>query len=336
MAAFSVPLSSLCVSTMTSMVLAPSTGPADAVISVPPQIPDQALSPDVPPSFLSGFRVDGAPELEVVFGDSESYKQHVDRFFALDEAMDRTRSSFQKNVQAAQAALGRGRGRGGGGKAGKKCPVDKVARAYYGARRDGESYRALGSELESEHALVIQLDDMGETAALTPDYRWKVKQVTGRYRRAVVDLKEMRVSFLVQLGGELKHKGCRGAELIKRAGELVASGAPPDDSAEASEPELPVIPPRVKPGEEPKPVVPATTVTFYVDNRACPGSQAVFLDGALLGEVPARSKSAFQALAGHHALCLIGQGSNARCGDPGTLRSAFLHDGWSIGLHCAK
>jgi hypothetical protein len=326
MAAFSVPLSSLCVSTMTSMVLAPSTGPADAVVSVPPQIPDQALSPDVPPSFLSGFRVEGAPELEVVFGDSESYKQHVDRFFALDEAMDRTRSSFQKNVQAAQAALGRAR-------KSKRCPVDQVARAYYGARRDGESYRALGSELESEHGLITQLDDMGETAALTPDYRWKVKQVTGRYRRALIDLKEMRVAFLVQLGSELRHKGCRGADLVKRAGELVASGAPPDDE---SEPELPVIPPRVKPGEEPKPVVPATTVTFYVDNRACPGAQSVFLDGALLGEVPARSRSAFQALAGHHALCLIGKGSNARCGDPGTLRSAFLHDGWSIGLHCAK
>jgi hypothetical protein len=322
MAAFSVPLASLCVSTMTSMVLAPSTGPADAVVSAPPQVPDQALAPDVPPSFLSGFRAEGAPELEVVFGDSESYKQHVDRFFALDEAMDRARSSFQRNVQAALAALG---GRG------KKCPVDQVARAYYGARRDGESYRALGSELEGEHGVITQLDDMGETAALTPDYRWKVKQVTGRYRRAVVDLKEMRVEFLVQLGSELKHRGCRSAELVARAGELVASGAP----EEAAPVEI-AVPPRVRRGEEPKPVVPATTVTFYVDNRACPGAQRVFLDGALLGEVPAKSKSAFQALAGHHALCLIGSESAARCGDPGTLRNAFLHDGWSIGLHCMK
>jgi hypothetical protein len=321
MAAFSVPLSSLCVSTMTSMVLAPSTGPADAVVSAPPQIPDQALSPDVPPSFLSGFRVEGAPELEVVFGDSESYKQHVDRFFAIDEAMDRTRSSFQKNVQGALAALG--------GK-GKKCPVDGVARAYYGARRDGESYRALGSELEGEHGVITRLDDIGETAALTPDYRWKVKQVPGRYRRALVDLKEMRGAFLLQLGSELAHRGCKGAELVKRAGELVASGTPLEPP-----PKVVVVPPRVKPGEEPKPVVPATTVTFYVDNRACPGAERVFLDGALLGEVPAKSKSAFQALAGHHALCLIATDSNARCGDPGTLRNAFLHDGWSIGLHCA-
>lgn len=326
MAAFSVPLSSLCVSTMTSMVLAPSTGPADAVVAAPPEVPDQALSPDVPPSFLSGFRVEGAPELEVVFGDSESYKQHVDRFFALDEAMDRTRSSFQRNVQGALAALG---------SKGKKCPVDQVARAYYGARRDGESYRALGSELEGEHGVITQLDDMGETAALTPDYRWKVKQVSGRYRRAVVDLKEMRVEFLVQLGGELKHRGCRGAELVKRAGELVASGTPAEPPPEEVAVAVPV-PPRVRPGEQPRPVVPATTVTFYVDNQACPGAQQVFLDGALLGEVPARSRSAFQALAGHHALCLIGAESNTRCGDPGTLRNAFLHDGWSIGLHCMK
>jgi hypothetical protein len=328
MAAFSVPLSSLCVSTMTSMVLAPSIGPADAVVAAPPEIPDQALSPDVPPSFLSGFRVEGAPELEVVFGDSESYKQHVDRFFQIDEAMDRTRSSFQKNVQGALAGLG-------GKSQGKKCPLDQVARSYYGARRDGESYRALGAELEGEHGVISQLDDMGETAALTPDYRWKVKQVGGKYRRALVDLREMRIAFLVQLGSELKHRGCKGADLVKRAGELVASGAPSEPPPEEVAVAVPV-PPRVKPGEQPKPVVPATTVTFYVDNRACPGAEQVFLDGALLGEVPAKSKSAFQALAGHHALCLIGASSNARCGDPGTLRNAFLHDGWSIGLHCMK
>jgi hypothetical protein len=322
MAAFSVPLSSLCVSTMTSMVLAPSTGPADAVVSVPPQIPDQHVTADVPPSFLSGFRVEGAPELEVVFGDSQSYRQHVDRFFALDEAMDRTRSSFAKNVQAALRALAV--------KGKRTCPIDQVARPYYDARRDGDSYRALGAELESEQVLINQLDDMGETASLTPDYRWKVKQVGERYRRAVIDLKEMRVAFLVQLGSELKHRGCCSAALVKRAGELVASATPPDEPAGRD----PVRPP-LKPGQVPEPVVPATTVTFYVDNTKCPSKQQVFLDGSLLGEVPPKSKSAFQALAGHHALCLISGDSSARCGDPGTLRTAFLHDGWSIGLHCA-
>jgi hypothetical protein len=295
------------------------------VVAAPPEIPDQALSPDVPPSFLSGFRVEGAPELEVVFGDSESYKQHVDRFFALDEAMDRTRSSFQKNVQGAQAALG--------GK-GKKCPVDGVARAYYGARRDGESYRALGAELEGG----ARRHRRGSTTwarqrRLTPDYRWKVKQVTGRYRRAVVDLKEMRIAFLVELGSELKHRGCKGAVLIKRAGEAgrhrrtgrAASRGGRGRGAAAGQA-----------GRPAKPVVPATTVTFYGRQSSLPGAEQVFLDGALLGEVPAKSKSAFQALAGHHALCLIGSESNSALRRPGTLRNAFLHDGWSIGLHCMK
>src|SRR5690606_21698354 len=66
MSGFSIPLSQLCVSTMTTMVLAPSATPADAVVAVPPQIPDQGLIAEVPPTFLSGFRVEGSPEVEVV------------------------------------------------------------------------------------------------------------------------------------------------------------------------------------------------------------------------------------------------------------------------------
>lgn len=332
MSAFSVPFSSLCVSTMTSMVLAPPAAPAEAVLAVPPQVADQGLTMPVPSSFLSGFRVEGAPEAEVVFGDSEFYKRHIDRFTALDRAMEATRSSFSRNVQGAVTALGRSR-RGA-------CPEGRVARPYYEARRDGETYRALGAELESEQSLIRQLDELGETAALTPDYRWKVNQVAGRYRRALVDLKEMRLAFVTQLGGEIRHRGCAAAALLKRGAELVASQTQVPETDEADLPadrgvETPRPLPR--PGEEPEaPVVPATTITFYVDNRACPSSQEVYLDGQLLGEVAADARAAFQALAGRHALCLITGGSAARCGEPGTIRAAFLHDGWSIGLHCGK
>ncbi|HKE18283.1 MAG TPA: hypothetical protein VKB80_25570, partial [Kofleriaceae bacterium] len=284
----------------------------------------------VAPSFLSGFRVEGAPEVEVVFGDSEFFKRHVDRFRALDKAMEAARRSFSRSVQAAVAALGHER-RGA-------CPVDRVARSFYEARREGETYRALGAELESEEVLIQQLDDLGETAALTPDYRWKVNQVAGRYRQALVDLKEMRLAFQTQLGGELAHRGCKQAELLARGADLVASQAPvaeaepPPDSGGAGG-----KPPR-KPGAEPPaaPAIPATTITFYVDNRSCAAGQQVYLDGELLGEVGSSARAAFQALAGRHALCLIPGDSPARCGDPGTIRAAFLHDGWSIGLDCAR
>jgi hypothetical protein len=330
MAAFSVPFSSLCVSTMTSMVLAPPAAPADAVLAVPPQIADQGLDMPVPPTFLSGFRVEGSPEVEVVFGDSDFFKRHIDRFTALSRSMETARRSFSRNVQSAVAALGQGQ-RGA-------CPVDRVARQVYEARRDGDTYRALGAELEAEHSLINQLDELGETAALTPDYRWKVNQVAGRYRQAVTDLKEMRLAFVVQLGGELKHRGCGSAELVKRGAELVASQAAPADTSEpgiegaggSDEGEA-----KPGPDEPAQPPVPATTITFYVDNRACPTRQRVYLEGQLLGEVAAEARAAFQALAGRHSLCLISGDSPARCGDPGTLRAAFLHDGWSVALHCA-
>jgi len=309
---------------MTSMVLAPPAAPADAVLAVPPQIADQGLQMPVPPSFLSGFQV-----------DIEFFKRHIDRFTALDKAMDAARSSFARNVQGAVAVLGR-RKRG-------DCPVDRVARRYYEARRDGETYRALGAELESEQALIRQLDALGETAALTPDYRWKVNQVAGHYQKALVDLKEMRLSFVVELGGELQHGGCAAAELLTRGAELVAkqatSAAEEAPEVEAGGDEGAEKPARSgdnEAGEPGPPAVPATTITFYVDNRACPGAQQVYLDGQLLGEVAASSRAAFQALAGRHSLCLMARSSPQRCGDPGTVRAAFLHDGWSVGLHCGR
>jgi hypothetical protein len=331
MAAFSVPFSSLCVSTMTSMVLAPSAAPADAVLAVPPQIADQGLELTVPPTFLSGFRVEGSPEVEAVFGDSEFYKRHVDRFRALDRSMEAARRSFSRSVQRAVAALGTRR-RG-------QCPVDRVARSYYEARRDAETFRALGAELEAEQVLIGQLDGLGETAALTPDYRWKVNQVAGRYRQALVDLKEMRLAFQVQLGGELRHRGCDSGQLLARGAELVASQSPPPEAEDepGDEGEDGDQPKREPDDEEPsQPAVPATTITFYVDNRTCPDGQQVFLDGQLLGEVTGQARAAFQALAGRHSLCLIAADSAARCGDPGTMRAAFLHDGWSVRLHCTR
>jgi hypothetical protein len=193
--------------------------------------------------------------------------------------------------------------------------------------------------MEGEQALIRQLDDMGETAALTPDYRTRVKQVGERYARALVDLREMRVEFVGQLGAELRYHGCRSGELVSRGAEMVASGQdaprPADGGAiAASGPSKPNR--RGKQGEQPAPIVPATTITFYVDNRACRTPELVYLDGALLGEVTAKAKSAFQALAGHHALCLIAGDSAAHCGDPGTLRAAFLHDGWAVRLDCAQ
>lgn len=81
-------------------------------------------------------------------------------------------------------------------------------------------------------------------------------------------------------------------------------------------------------------MVPASPVTFFIDNGNCDGPMTIHVDGALLGEVSAGAKAAFQSLSGRHTLCLIPEGSQARCGDTGSIRSAYVYDGWSVTMHC--
>jgi hypothetical protein len=38
---------------------------------------------------------------------------------------------------------------------------------------------------------------------------------------------------------------------------------------------------------------------------------------------------------GERSLCLLPPGS-AQCGDRGTVRQVYLHDGWSVTMHCPK
>jgi hypothetical protein len=75
-------------------------------------------------------------------------------------------------------------------------------------------------------------------------------------------------------------------------------------------------------------------VTFFVDNRKCEGSLSVYVDGTKLGVVAAKAKAAFQSVAGRHSMCLLPEGSTATCGQKGTVRTAHIHDGWSISMHC--
>ena len=75
-------------------------------------------------------------------------------------------------------------------------------------------------------------------------------------------------------------------------------------------------------------------VTFFVDNRSCRAPLDVYIDGARLGQVAANAKAAFQTLAGRHAMCLIPTSGGATCGQKGTVRTAHIHDGWSISMHC--
>ena len=75
--------------------------------------------------------------------------------------------------------------------------------------------------------------------------------------------------------------------------------------------------------------------TFYVDNSRLrrSGRRLDRRRAARAG----RARPAQRAVAdgGERTLCLLGPGS-AQCGDRGTVRQVYLHDGWSVTLHCPK
>jgi hypothetical protein len=75
--------------------------------------------------------------------------------------------------------------------------------------------------------------------------------------------------------------------------------------------------------------------TFFVDNAGCPDPVEVWIDGALIGQVAPGRRSALVADGGERTLCLLGPGA-AQCGDRGTVRQIYLHDGWSVTMHCPK
>ena len=84
-----------------------------------------------------------------------------------------------------------------------------------------------------------------------------------------------------------------------------------------------------------QPPRPRPRATFYVDNTNCPDPVDVWIDGEPLGQVAPGRRSALVGDGGERTLCLIVPGA-AQCGDRGTLRQVYLHDGWAVTLQCPK
>lgn len=311
-------------STAMSAVLAasPPAGPelaAAGTVSRPkapaPARVEWSLETKTPRRTVAGFRMEGAPELEVVFGDIDHYKGHIDHFYELEAAMTSARKRFARSVHAAMHRLAKQR---------RGCPIDDIAADYATAREAGAAFRRNGAALEAAHVAIQNLDDLGESAGLTPDYRWKVNRTDGIYRQSLVDYEEMRAAFTDQLGAELRHRRCRENALLARAAELASNRKTAADDEPADAPVA----------DDEAEVVPASTATFFVDNQSCDDTLSVIVDGTLLGQVAPGTKAAFQALSGRHAVCLIGDEQSERCGEAGTVRTAFVHDGWSLARHC--
>jgi hypothetical protein len=302
-----------------------SPGPASGKAGAP-AAGATTIAPRGPTEEPGGFRMSSDPKVITVFGDTAQFREYVDRFYVLHGQMQTARETFSRDVQlvvatlAAHAEVAKGKAR---------CPVDAIALAYARAFHNGQTYHMLGKELEAQHTSIEELDDLGETAGLTPDYRWRVTRALKLYPQVLRDFREMKVAFQEQLAAELQFAGCDAGQLVAKGDELQKSGAAPETVA------MPAPPPaKLNPRDKVVAPVSATTVTFFVDNATCEGAMRVYVDGLLVGEVGGRAKAAFRAASGRHDMCLVQSSKPLQCGDPGTLRKAYIHDGWSVMLRC--
>jgi hypothetical protein len=314
------------------------------------------------------FRTDVVPRIDPVFGDAATLRAAVDRFLVLQSEMDRVRDEFSTAVHQALASLPVAAADAGASKpttGPRQCPA-AVAEPYTRALAAGGRFLTMGRQLQLRYREIRRGEDGGDSAGLTPDYRWKVRRAKEQYSHLLNDYREMRVAFHDQLGAELRHDACpTGPKAARRtlsapiAKASTVEGDPgemdPNDPGAwtvealddpAIDPTRPP-PPQLRSSVESAvsaalPELPAPTLSaapavwIDVDNSLCAQATHVTIDGQAMGDVGARGTASIRTRAGPHEVCVLPAADKRACGAPGTIRKAYLHEGWSLTVHCNK
>ncbi len=253
------------------------------------------------------------------WGDAEALTAELDRFTLTATSMAAVRVSYQAHLLVMLGALGQGPAARLPLATPRSCPLAEVAPAWTAAQAELATYAHLGSSLEAAYRFVVRHDDTGATAALLPQARTAVSAAKKSYRVALADVSELRAEWTRSLGPELRRFGCTDRLLAAAVGDPKSYHVIQEDKPEA-------IPTHMAARAKPR-------VTFYVDNVGCPDPVDVAVDGTPVGQVGSHTRSAFLADGGERTLCLLGPNA-AQCGDRGTNRTVYLHDGWSVTLKC--
>jgi hypothetical protein len=156
----------------------------------------------------------------------------------------------------------------------------------------------------------------------------------------------MRVAFHDQLGAELKYAGC------KLDPSSTGTTSLPDPTTDAPDPSNPaswqlsatddvlaapdLTATRRKRGDGDLDSAPGPAIWIEIDNTRCTEPSALTLDGLPVGQVPPGKKASVRTRAGPHALCVLPRSDRRACGAVGTVRRAYLYDGWSLAVRCGK
>jgi Flp pilus assembly protein TadD len=262
------------------------------------------------------------PELVRPWGDAAALEAALDRYALAATTMAAVRVSYQSRFLMLLGALNKGPYAPVKGPAVKTCPVARVARLWDDAQQELRRYERLGLDLEAAYRFIARHDEARATQGLLPASRTRVTALKKSFRITLADVAELRAEWGRGMAPELRVVGC-GDKL------LAAAVADPDryrvNEEDRPEP-IPVTqPPRAR-----------ARATFYIDNVRCPDPVDVWIDGSHLGQVASGRRSALVSDGGERTLCLIVPGLGAQCGDRGTLRQVYLHDGWTATMHCTQ
>jgi hypothetical protein len=201
----------------------------------------------------------------------------------------------------------------------RRCPLTRIATPWAAAQRKLAQTARLGVDLEAAWRFIARHDQAGATAGLLPNARTQVAAARRSWRLALADLAELRAEWSRALGPELRAVGCTD--------RLLAAAVADPARYQRVEEDRPAPIPKTLPPR------PRARATFYVDNTRCLDPVEVWIDGTQLGQVAPGRRSALVADGGDRTLCLLVPGA-AQCGDRGTVRQVYLHDGWSVAMHC--
>ncbi len=284
---------------------------------------------------VTPFRTDVTPRVDPVFGDIATLRQSVDRFLALQTEMDQVRGDFSTAVHGTLALLSTAAATAPARPAARACPPGALPQ-YERAMASGGRYLALGRQLEARFREIRRSDELGDGAGLTPDYRAKMKRARELYQDLLRDYREMRVAFYDQLGAEMRHAGCALPAEPRKEADGPSRGPDPSDPAAWALEDTTPEPPRANARQARPPVLPgaATAIWITIDNSRCAQPSQLSLDGSSLGAVASHKKVTVRTRAGPHEVCVLPTSDKRACGDTGTLRRAYLYEGWTLVVRC--
>jgi Flp pilus assembly protein TadD len=265
--------------------------------------------------------VDWKPELVRPWGDGEALQHMLDRYEQAQLALAASRKTYQDQILTMLGAMGQGPKAAAKAARSKACPVGRLAPTWSAAQQELAKYTRLGVDLEFAYRFLARHDEAGMTASLLPNSRTAVASAKKRFRIALADVSELRAEWSRGIVPELRAAGCSDKL-------LAAALADPNRYRVIVEDKPEPIPPKQPPRAKPR-------TTFFVDNTRCADPVEVWIDGAHIGQVAPGRRSALVTDGGERTLCLLVPGG-AQCGDRGTLRQVYLHDGWSTTMHCIK